>query len=71
MTEAALAEGRRFQKNALEGVRVYRECYRARGLLHARIFFQDENGEWRPTKRGPTLAAQQVEGAPNDAGGNG
>jgi Transcriptional Coactivator p15 (PC4) len=46
----------RIPKNPTEEVRVALTSYRGHDLIDIRVFFQDEQGEWRPTKRGVSLS---------------
>lgn len=46
----------RIGKNPTEEVRVALTSYRGHDLVDIRVFFQDEQGEWRPTKRGVSLS---------------
>jgi Transcriptional Coactivator p15 (PC4) len=46
----------RIGKNPTEEVRVSLTSYRGHDLVDIRVFFQDEQGEWRPTKRGVSLS---------------
>jgi hypothetical protein len=46
----------RIAKNPTEEVRVALTSYRGHDLVDIRVFFQDEQGEWRPTKRGVSLS---------------
>jgi transcriptional coactivator p15 (PC4) len=47
-------------KNPTEEVRVSLTSYRGHELVDIRVFFQDDQGEWRPTKRGVSLAVDSV-----------
>jgi hypothetical protein len=44
-----------FEKSALEEVRVWREQFRGRELVHARVWFTNVDGEKIPTKKGLAL----------------
>jgi len=55
------AGGQVFAKNALEQVRVERTTFRGREYVNARIWFQDERGEWRPTQKGLALTPELAE----------
>jgi hypothetical protein len=46
----------RIPKNPTEEVRISLTSYRGHELIDFRVFFQDEQGEWRPTKRGVSLS---------------
>ena len=50
----------RITKNPTEEVRVSLTSYRGYDLVDIRVFFQDEQGEWRPTKRGVSLSIDSV-----------
>lgn len=45
----------RIPKNSMEEVRVSLTTYRRHDLLDTRIYFKDEDGEWRPSRKGLTL----------------
>jgi hypothetical protein len=46
----------RIVKNPTEEVRIAFTSYRGHDLVDIRVFYQDEQGEWRPTKRGVSLS---------------
>jgi Transcriptional Coactivator p15 (PC4) len=46
----------RIAKNPTEELRVSLTSYRGYDLVDIRVFFQDDQGEWRPTKRGVSLS---------------
>jgi Transcriptional Coactivator p15 (PC4) len=46
----------RIAKNPTEEVRVSLTSFRGHDLVDIRVFFQDDQGEWRPTKRGVSLS---------------
>jgi hypothetical protein len=46
----------RIPKNPTEEVRVALTSYRGHDLVDIRVFYQDEQGEWRPTKRGVSIS---------------
>ena len=46
----------RIAKNPTEEVRLSLTSFRGHDLVDIRVFFQDEQGEWRPTKRGVSLS---------------
>jgi len=61
-----------FPKNAMERVQVVAKTYKGKPYIDARIFFQADDGEWRPTPKGLCLApdlARQVAAAMAKAGG--
>lgn len=41
-----------FEKNSSERVRLTRERYKGWDLLDMRIYFADDEGNWKPTKKG-------------------
>ena len=43
------------EKNAKEKIRVSIEEYKGHKFVDCRVYFQDEAGEWRPTKKGIAL----------------
>lgn len=46
----------RIAKNPTEEVRLSLTSFRGHDLVDIRVFFQDDQGEWRPTKRGVSLS---------------
>jgi len=45
-----------FRKNAMEEVRASLSDYKGKTYLDIRVFYRDEEGEWKPTKKGITIA---------------
>jgi predicted phosphoadenosine phosphosulfate sulfurtransferase len=45
-----------FEKNATEVVRVSLTEYRGRQLIDLRVYYSDDEGQYRPTKKGVSLA---------------
>jgi hypothetical protein len=45
-----------FEKNATEVVRVSLTEYRGHKLLDLRVYYSDDEGQYRPTKKGISLA---------------
>ena len=43
------------QKNVKERIRVSIEEYRGTRFIDCRVYFEDEDGEWKPTKKGIAL----------------
>ena len=43
------------EKNQKERIRVTIEEYRGARFIDCRVYFEAENGEWRPTKKGIAL----------------
>ncbi|MGD0883566.1 MAG: transcriptional coactivator p15/PC4 family protein [Thermodesulfovibrionales bacterium] len=50
-----------FQKNTSEIVRVSFEIYKGRNFLDVRAYFETDNGEWRPTKKGIAIAPDKID----------
>ena len=42
-------------KNASECVRIQRTEFKGHELIDSRIYFEDDRGEWQPTKKGLCL----------------
>jgi len=59
----------RFSKNAVEEVRITQTVYYGIDLVDVRVYYQADNGDWRPSKKGltvkletfPVLAASVLE----------
>ena len=49
------------QKNLKERIRVSIEEYRGHKFIDLRVYFEAENGEWKPTKKGIALNSDSVE----------
>lgn len=49
------------QKNATEIIRVSKESFKGKDYLDIRIYFQNDEGEWKPTKKGITLSPEKVD----------
>ena len=47
-----------FAKNATEVVRVSLTEYRGRKLVDVRVYYTDDAGEYRPTKKGVSLSVE-------------
>ena len=45
-----------FEKNATEVIRVTLTEYRGRQLVDARVYYSDDEGQYRPTRKGLSLA---------------
>ncbi|MGD0233899.1 MAG: transcriptional coactivator p15/PC4 family protein [Syntrophorhabdales bacterium] len=44
------------QKNAKERIKIYITEYRGRRFVDCRVYFEDDDGEWKPTKKGIALS---------------
>ena len=47
-------------KNQKEKIRVSIEEYRGTRFIDCRVYFQDETGEWKPTKKGIALNSESI-----------
>jgi hypothetical protein len=45
-----------FEKNATEVIRISLTEYRGRQLVDARVYYSDDKGQYRPTRKGLSLA---------------
>jgi hypothetical protein len=48
-----------FEKNATEVIRISLTEYRGRKLIDARVYYSDDEGQFRPTKKGISLAVER------------
>ena len=46
----------KFQKNATEWVHVSLVEYRGHELVDMRVYYEDSDGEWKPSRKGLTLS---------------
>jgi hypothetical protein len=49
------------QKNLKERIRVSIEEYRGHKFIDLRVYFEAENAEWKPTKKGIALNSGSIE----------
>ena len=49
------------QKNLKERIRVSIEEYRGHKFIDLRVYFEAENGEWKPTKKGIALNGDSID----------
>lgn len=49
------------ERNPTEVLRISLENFKGRDYIDLRIYFQDDNGEWKPTKKGVTLSPDKIE----------
>lgn len=50
-----------FDKNSREKIRVFVDEYAGKKLLNIRVYYQDIDGEWKPTKKGISLKIEMAE----------
>ncbi len=48
-------------KNSTERIRVSIAEYKGYTFLDVRVYYEDDNGEWRPTKKGITVSKDNIE----------
>jgi hypothetical protein len=48
-------------KNSTERIRVSISEYRGYTFLDVRVYYEDDSGEWRPTKKGITVSKDNIE----------
>ncbi len=48
-------------RNETEVLRVSAEEYKGRKYVDVRIYFENDEGEWKPTKKGVTIQPEKVE----------
>lgn len=49
------------QKNSTEKIQVSTASYKGHDFIDIRIYFKDDAGEWRPTKKGIAIAPEEVD----------
>lgn len=49
------------ERNPTERLRVSIENFKGREYVDVRIYYQDKEEEWRPTKKGVTVAPEKTE----------
>lgn len=49
------------QKNATEKIRVSISEYKGHKFIDVRVYFEDDSGEWKPTKKGITVSKDNVD----------
>jgi hypothetical protein len=47
-----------FMKNALEEVRVSVSTYKGKKYVDLRVYYQDDNGEYKPSKKGIAISPE-------------
>ena len=50
-----------FEKNSSEVVRISLSEFKGHSYVDIRIFYEDDEGEWRPTKKGVTVSVDLVD----------
>lgn len=49
------------QKNSTEKIKVSTESYKGHDFIDVRVYYEDDTGEWRPTKKGIAIASEKVD----------
>ena len=49
------------QKNSTEKIRVSIESYKGHEFIDVRVYYEDDTGEWRPTKKGIAIPTDKAE----------
>lgn len=49
------------QKNSTEKIRVSLSEYKGYQFIDVRVYFEDDSGEWKPTKKGITVSKDNIE----------
>lgn len=49
------------QKNSTEKIRVTVSEHKGYKFLDVRVYYEDDSGEWRPTKKGITVSKDNIE----------
>lgn len=44
------------QKNSLERIRIQKTEYKGKEYIDMRVFYQDKNGNWKPSPKGITFS---------------
>ncbi len=48
------------QRNSMERIKVSVETYKDHTFIDLRTYFEDDQGEWRPTKKGITIQLDKI-----------
>lgn len=49
------------QKNTTEKIRVSTESYKGYDFIDVRVYYEDDNREWKPSKKGIAISPDKVE----------
>ena len=50
------------EKNSTERIRVTVTEYKGHKFIDCRVYYEDNQGEWRPTKKGISLNLETIDG---------
>lgn len=48
------------RKNTTEKIRVSKQLYKGYEFIDVRVYYEDDTGEWRPTKKGIAIAPDKI-----------
>ncbi len=57
-----------FMKNALEEIRVSVSTYKGKKYVDLRVYYQDDNGEYKPSKKGIAISPELLPELENSIG---
>jgi hypothetical protein len=49
------------ERSQTEAIRISTEEFKGRAYIDVRIYFEDNEGEWKPTKKGVTINPDKLE----------
>lgn len=49
------------QKNSTEKIQVSTASYKGHDFIDIRVYYEDDTGEWRPTKKGIAIAPKKTD----------
>jgi hypothetical protein len=49
------------EKNSTEVIRFYKSQFKGKDLMNIRVFYQDDDGEYKPTKKGISISPEIFE----------
>jgi hypothetical protein len=49
------------ERNPTERLRISTESFKGRDYIDLRIYYEADEGEWKPTKKGVTIAPDKVD----------
>ncbi|MEE9524079.1 MAG: transcriptional coactivator p15/PC4 family protein [Thermodesulfovibrionales bacterium] len=49
------------ERNPTERLRISTESFKGRDYIDLRIYYEADGGEWKPTKKGVTIAPDKVD----------
>lgn len=49
------------KKNSTEKIKVSTESYKGHDFIDVRVYYEDDTGEWRPTKKGIAITSKKID----------